>query len=242
MSIGFSRCVTWGSTFFTSGLGVAAVIVASVVSVASVAPSSVDAFSSAAGVCCEAGRGVCSLIAVSVISFKGVPWRDAASGDSEGLGVGRGGGSSGVSGAIDTPETRLLRAALASFTDRRFGGAFLLGDTGSAATLSGGLKTCEGSTDSLSLVVRRLVLVLEVAATLAVVLRRGEARLLFGAGVYSSSSSSSSCSRLMPLFSMSEEPSSSSKTTFLLEAARRERRSGDAADIATMKARLCCLG
>lgn len=134
----------------------------------------------------EAGLGVCSLIAFSVMSFNGVPCLDAGSGDSEGCGVGsrlwRGAGSSGVSGAIETPEILLLRAARASFTDRRFGGAFFDGDNGSSATLSGGLKICEGSTDSLTLVLLA-VLVLGVAAALAVVLRRGDARSLFGAGV-----------------------------------------------------------
>jgi hypothetical protein len=183
----------------------------------------VEAFSSIAGVWREIGLGVCSLIAVSVISVKDVSCRDAGSGDSEGSGVGRGGCSSGVSGRI---ETLLFRAALASFTDRRFGAAFLEGDdNGSGATLSGGLKTCEGSTDSLARG-RLAVLALGVAAT---VLRRGDARVILGgAGVNSSSSLSS----LTMLFSTSL--SSSSTTTFLRDAVRREGRSGDAADIATV--------
>jgi hypothetical protein len=183
----------------------------------------VEAFSSIAGVWREIGLGVCSLIAVSVISVKDVSCRDAGSGDSEGSGVGRGGCSSGVSGRI---ETLLFRAALASFTDRRFGAAFLEGDNnGSGATLSGGLKTCEGSTDSLARG-RLAVLALGVAAT---VLRRGDARVfLGGAGVNSSSSLSS----LTMLFSTSL--SSSSTTTFLRDAVRREVRSGDAADIVTV--------
>jgi len=130
-------------------------------------------------------------------------------------------------------DTLLFRAALASFTDRRLGAAFLEGDKGSSATLSGGLKTCEGSTDSLALD-RLAVLVLGVAAT---VLRRGDARVFLGAGVNSSSSLSS----LTMLFSTSES-SSSSTTTFLLEAVRREGRSGDAADIATVSSSItrCC--
>jgi hypothetical protein len=122
-------------------------------------------------------------------------------------------------------ETLLFRAALASFTDRRFGAAFFEGDKGSGATLSGGLKTCVGSTDSLARG-RLAVLVLGVAAT---VRRRGDARVFFGAGVNSSSSLSS----FTMLFSTSES-SSSSTTTFLLEAVRREGLSGDAADIATV--------
>lgn len=159
------------------------------------------------------------------MSVKGVSCRGAGSGDSVGFGVGIGGCSSGVSGMIDT---LLFRAALASFTDRRFGGAFLEGERGSSATLSGGLKTCEGSTDSLARG-RLAVLVLGVAAT---VRRRGDARVFFGAGVNSSSSLSS----LTMLLSTSES-SSSSTTTFLLEAVRREGRSGDAADIATLSRR-----
>lgn len=162
------------------------------------------------------------------MSAKGVVCRGVGSGDSDGCGVGSGGCSSGASGAI---ETLLLRAALASFTDRRFGAAFFVGDNGSPASLCGGLKICEGSTDSLARV-RLTVLVLGVAAVLAAVLRRGDARVLFGAGV-NSSSSLSSCFRLIVLLSTSEL-SSSSTTTFLLEAARRDGRSGDAVDIATV--------
>jgi hypothetical protein len=73
------------------------------------------------------------------------------------------------------------------------------------------------------------VLALGVAAVLAAVLRRGDARLFFGAGV-NSSSSLSSCLRLIVLLSISEL-SSSSSTAFLLEVARRDGRSGDAFDI-----------
>jgi hypothetical protein len=192
--------------------------------------SSITVAFSSTSVWREAGRGVCSFIVDSVISAKGVVCRGCrgvASGDSEGCGVGSGGCSSGASGAI---ETLLLRAALASFTDRRFGAAFFVGDSGSPVSLCGGLKICEGSTDSLALV-RLAVLVLGVAAVLAAVLRRGDARVFFGAGV-DSSSSLSSCLRLIVLVSMSELSSSSSSTTFLLEAARREGRSGDALDIA----------
>lgn len=87
-----------------------------------------------------------------------------------------------MSGAIDTPDILLLRAALASFTDRLLGAAFFVGDNGSPATLSGGLKICDGSTDSLALDLLA-VLALGVAVVLAAVLRRGDARVLFGAGV-----------------------------------------------------------
>jgi hypothetical protein len=96
-----------------------------------VSSSTTDAFSSTVGVWREAGRGVCSLIVDSVMSVKGVVCR-AGFGDSDGCGVGSGGCSSGASGAIDT---LLLRAALASFTDRRFGAAFFVGDSGSPASL-----------------------------------------------------------------------------------------------------------
>ena len=77
------------------------------------------------------------------------------------------------------------------------------------------------------------MLALGVVAVLAAVLRRGDARVSFGAGVNSSSSSLSSCLRLIVLLSMSEL-SSSSSTTFLLAAARRDGRSGDAFDIVTV--------
>lgn len=194
-----------------------------------VSSSITETFSSIEGVWREAGRGDCSFIVDSVISAKGVVCRGCrgvASGDSDGCGVGNGACSSGASGAIDT---LLLRAALASFTDRRFGAAFFVGDSGSPASLCGGLKICEGSTDSLA-PIRLAVLALGVAAVLAAVLRRGDARVFFGAGV-NSSSSLSSCLRLNVLLSMSEL-SSSSSTTFLLEAARRDGRSGDTLDIA----------
>jgi hypothetical protein len=157
------------------------------------------------------------------MSAKGVSCRSVGSGVSEGCGVGSGGCRSGVSGMI---ETLLLRAALASLTVRRLGAAFLEGEKGSGATLSGGLKTCVGSTDSLTRT-RLVLLVLGVAAT---VFLRGDARVPFGAGVNSSPSLSS----LIMLFSTSDS-SSSSTTTFLLEVARREGRSGDAADIVTVR-------
>lgn len=74
------------------------------------------------------------------MSVSGVPCREFGSGEAEACGVGRGGGRSGASVAIDTIDTRLFLAARASLTVRRFAGTFFVGDIGSSATLSGGLK------------------------------------------------------------------------------------------------------
>ena len=178
-----------------------------------------------------AGFGVCSLIADSVISVSGVPCRDAGSGDAEGSGVGKEACSSGASGAIDMRGALLFRATRASFALRRFGGDLFVGEIGSSTMLSGGLKICEGSTDSLCRVLLATVVRLfGVIASPPTVLRRGD--LVFAAAGVNSSSSSSSCLRLITVFSTSD-PSSSSTTTFLRPAARRDGRSGEAADIAT---------
>lgn len=166
------------------------------------------------------------------MSVSGVPCRDMGSGEADGCGVGNGGWSSGASAAIEMRETLLFRAARASLALRRLGGDFLVGDSGSSITLSGGLKICEGSTDSLTLVrLAAAVLLLGVVASPTVFLR-GERVAFAGAGVKSSSSSPSSCLRLIAVFSISE-PSSSSTMTFRRPAARRDGRSGDNADIAT---------
>lgn len=163
------------------------------------------------------------------MSVSGVPCRDIGSGDSDGCGVGSAGGSSGASVAIEMFETLLFLAVLAAAALRRLGGDFLVGDNGSSTTLSGGLKICEGSTDSLALFCRRAaVRLLGVVASPAVFLL-GDRVLFAGAGVKSSSSSSSPV-WLTTLFSMSELPSSW-MTGRRRAAARREGRSGDAADI-----------
>lgn len=236
MSIGFSNFVTFASTFLnsilTSAFGVCAFSVTSV-------------RSSGGVTCLVASFGVCSLIADSVISVNGVPCREAGSGDVDGCGVGRGGCSSGASGAIDTREILLFRAVRASLTLRRLGGDFFVGEVGSSATLSGGLKIwegsiCEASTDSP--VLARLLTAVRLRGVVAspAVFRLGDRTVLVGAGV-KSSSSSSSCRRLTTEFSISEL-SSSSTITFRLAAARREGRSGDAADIATVFAALSSRG
>lgn len=179
-------------------------------------------------------------MADSVMSVSGVPCLDVGdrgSGDALAFGVGKGGCSSDASsGAIETRETLLLRAARASLTLLRFGAVFFPGDNGSSATLSGGLKTSEGSSaedsrDSLALACLPAV-VLRLEGDPPVVLRLGEA---LGAGVNSSSSSSSSCCWFTMLFSTSE-PSSSSTTTFRRAAALRDGRAVDSTGIVDF----CC--
>jgi hypothetical protein len=169
------------------------------------------------------------------MSVSGVPCRDCASGDMDGRGVGRGGAKSGASDAIDIRDVTLLfRAARAAVALLRFGGDFFVGDSGSSATLSGGLKIWLGSTDSLARVVlRATVRRFGVVASPPAVFRLGDRVVRAGAGV-KSSSSSSSCCRLTTLFSMSELLSSST-TTFLRVAARREGLSGDAMAITSFQ-------
>lgn len=166
------------------------------------------------------------------ISVSGVPWREEVSrgsGEADAWGVGSGGGrSSSKSVAMDTREA-LLFLARASLTLRRLGGDFLVGDSGSSVTSSGGgLKTCDGSIDD-STVVRRAAVRLRVVASPSV-FRLGDPLLVLGAGVNSSSSSSSS-SRLLTTLCPPSDPSSSSSstTTFLRVAARREGRTGESA-------------
>ena len=228
MSMGFSSLLTDGSTFFTPTFSTLTVRTFS---------SSPVASSSSGGVTRRAvGFGVFSLIVDSVISFKGVACRDAASGDAVACGVG-GSCDSSTSGAIDTLGARLLRAARASFTLRRLGGDFLVGDNGSSTTLSGGLKICDGSICETSICDASTVRLAPaarlrgvVAVAVPVVLRLGDARVVrAGAGV--NSSSSAACAWLITVFSTSELLSSS--TTTLRRAARRTGRSGEAADIAT---------
>jgi hypothetical protein len=177
------------------------------------------------------GTGVCSLIALSVISASGVEFRcacrgdagegeglgvfiwvfsdgsfsfslDSGSGDSDGCGVGSAmEGASDMVDAIDslvflfarTLSRTLFRGA------RLRGDGFFVGDDGGSD--AGGLNICDGSTDSLILVRRRVD--------------------LGGAGVNSSS-------LLRTLLASS---SSDSSIIFFREAARRDGRDGDAADM-----------
>lgn len=256
ISMGLSSLVTFGSIFLTlilvaSARGVCATSVDSstlsssaggvgfrcaAVGVAGFSSmvTSVISASSSWGVCRWVWRGVCSLIADSVMSASGVPDRDTASclgsGDNVGCGVGSAGGSSGTSGAIDTRDALLCRAR----TLLLFGGDFLVGEGGSmvsATPSGGGLKTCDGSIDasvaSPTCVFRLLATVRLRLVVSPIVFLRGDARELFGAGV-KASSSSSSCCRLTTLFSTSE-PSSSSTTTFRRLAARRDGLTGESA-------------
>lgn len=192
--------------------------------------------SSGEGISRSAGFGVCSLIVDSVMSVNGVPCRDMGSGDSDGCGVGSGGWSSGASAAIEMRETRLLRAVLAAAALRRLGGDFFVGDNGSSTTLSGGLKICEGSADSIARVCRRAAVLLFGVVASPTVLRLGDRTFFAGAGVNSSSSSSSLVWSIM-LFSTSELPSSCT-TGRRRAAARRVGRSGDAVDISPVSNRV----
>jgi hypothetical protein len=115
-------------------------------------------------------------------------------------------------GAVDWRATRLVRAARASFTLRRFGAAFV-GDCGSPATLLDGLKRPDCSGAASGSVVAFVLLdgsLFLVDDSEAAVFRRGDA---FAAGAKASSSSfcrrSAGCS----------SPSSWSGTSFSLGAA-----------------------
>ena len=164
------------------------------------------------------------------MSVSGVPCRDVGSGEADGCGVGSGGWISGTSGAMEMREALLLRAVRAAAALRRFGGDFFVGESGSSTTLSGGLKICEGSTDSPVRVRRPAAARLRGVVASPAVFRRGDLVVLAAAGV-NSSSSSSSCLRLTTVFSTSD-PLSSSTTTFRRLAALLEGRSGEAVDIA----------
>lgn len=202
MSIGFSNTVTRASTLFTS-IGC---------SCFGVAPRVASGMSSSGVPCrdCGSAFGVRSLIVVSSASLICVASMVCGLGDIDACGVGSDGGSSARLGAS---EARLLRTALAALTVRRFGGDFFDGDTGSSITLSGGLKICDGSTDSPVLVWRVRVDVRGVAVASVILRRDGDFVTRVGAGVSSSSSSSLSCSEDMMLFSLSS--SSESKRTIL---------------------------
>lgn len=149
------------------------------------------------------------------MSARGVPWSWEGSGDTEGPGVGRGGGSSGM-----TDSRPLACAALLRFR----GEGFLVGDEGSCETLVSGSNSCEGSMLSRAAALPR-VLRRGVEGSVFVVVRRDCRRgLVLGAGVKSSSLSGST-------FGVSStSPASSSEdstTTFRRDAARRVGLVGD---------------
>lgn len=171
-----------------------------------------------------AGEGFGVAVGVTVGSTFSEFSRGSGSGDAEGFGVGSGGGRSGVSGAI---ETLLLLLARTLFL---FGAAdFLGGDAGSGATLlSAGLKTSEGSIDSVARVRRVLVAVPGVFGTSVVFLRVCCRLFDFGgAGVNSSSLAAWDC------FVLSTSSSEESMTACRRFAARRDGLVGDVADIFT---------
>lgn len=147
----------------------------------------------------------------------------SGSGDSEGFGVGSVGASSAIVVAVDILLFLIFARTLCRGA-RFLGDAFLVGDVGAeGSSLPTGAKICEGSTDSLILVLRVLVVDLGVIVSSAT-FRLGARVVLAGAGVNSSSLSS-----LFP----GRSSSSDSSTTFRREAAaRREGRVGDAADMA----------
>lgn len=152
----------------------------------------------------------------------------SGSGEAEGFGVGSSGAknegaSSAMLGALDILLFLMFARTLCRGA-RFFGGAFFVGDTGAEASSSSiGVNICDGSTDSLALV-RRVLLVAGVNIEVSFAVLRLVVRVvLAGAGVNSSSLSSSwaGCSS-----------SSTSSTILLLEAAvRRDGRVGDALDM-----------
>lgn len=151
------------------------------------------------------------LMALFVMSPKGVLSRCCGSGDMDGAGVGIGGGNSG------TTDVLLPRAVLCLF----LGDALFDGDKDASvgAMLSSGSNICDGSISSPVFTLLERVLLFGVAGTSNVVFLlaavfRG---LLFGAGVNSSSSSSSSWPALL---GASNSSSDSSMMTFLLAALR----------------------
>lgn len=152
----------------------------------------------------------------------------SGSGEAEGLGVGstgakNEGASSAIMGTLDIL-LFLMFARTLCLGALFFGGAFFVGDAGAAASSSSvGENICDGSTDSLALV-RRVLLVAGVNMEVSFAGFRLVVRVvLAGAGVNSSSLSSSWAGR---------SSSSESSTIFLREAAaRRDGRVGDALDM-----------
>lgn len=166
----------------------------------------------------ETGNVESISIEVSVGSFSVF----SGSGDSDGFGVGSKGTSSAIVVALDTLLFLIFARTLCRGARFR-GDAFFVGDVGAeGSSLPAGANICEGSTDSLILVRRVLVVVFGVIVSSACF--RLEVRVvLAGAGVNSSSLSS-----LLPCCSSSSD----SSTTFRREAAAlREGRVGDAADM-----------
>lgn len=146
-------------------------------------------------------------LSVSVISANGVPWRFEGPGDTEGCGVGRGGGSSDADDTLD-PLIGILFLLC--------GDSILVEASGPCSSLSPVSKICEGSTFSFAtLFLRppaRVVASKFVVFLLDCVDFRG---LRFGATAKSSSLSSFT-------FDCTCSSSSSDSTTFLLEAVRLE--------------------
>lgn len=167
-------------------------------------------------------------IGSSVIVGSFSVFSSSGSGDAEGFGVGSTGAKnegapSATLGALDIL-LFLMFARTLCLGALFFGGAFFVGDAGAAASSSSvGVNICDGSTDSLALV-RRVLLVAGVNSEVSFAVFRLAVRVvLAGAGVKSSSLSSfwAGCSS-----------SSESSTIFLLDAAAlREGRVGDALDM-----------
>lgn len=178
----------------------------------------------------EGGRtGFVSMtVESSVIVGSFSVFSSSGSGEAEDFGVGstgakNEGASSAMLGAFDIL-LFLMFARTLCLGALFFGGPFFVGDAGAAASSSSvGVNICDGSTDSLALV-RRVLLVAGVNNEVSFAFFRLVVRVvLVGAGVNSSSLSSfwAGCSS-----------SSESSTIFLLEAAaRREGRVGDALDM-----------
>lgn len=114
--------------------------------------------------CMPIGAGACSLMAAFVMSASGVPCSCDGSGLAVGLGVGNGGGNSSATEA----RPFLVGAALLRFR----GDNFLVGETGSGATLSLGSKRWVGSISSVFLALRPRAFARGVAGSSVVVLRR----------------------------------------------------------------------
>lgn len=172
-------------------------------------------------------------MSASGVLILAAPTSVCGSGDAEGCGVGSTDTSVGSSViAIEAAEILLLRAALADFTDLRFGGEAALGGDVGSATLSGGLKICDGSADSLTLTRRVRVAAFGVASLFVAFLRFARG-VRDGAGVNSSSSSSVCGRRLTTVLSSS----SLSSITLRRGAARLDGRTGDTDILLVSKSR-----
>jgi hypothetical protein len=151
------------------------------------------------------------LIALLVMSASGVLSRCRGSGETDGTGVGSGGGISGIAEVRRVP-----RPVAALFRFR--GDALLDGDAGSlGAMLSSGSNICDGSMPSPVFALRLRASFLGDVSTFVVVCRREVfLGLRFGAGVNSSSSGALKLSS-----------SSDSSTMIFFRVARRAGRIGE---------------